>query len=105
MSDPPRTLFDAHLLLTGMSTAAAARVLGVTYEAVRLWRRGDRRPILTLDQARAIESKTGIPPHVLRPDLWPPEPQLPTRRRYRRSIGGDGQPTEPDPKRTSAVAA
>jgi DNA-binding transcriptional regulator YdaS (Cro superfamily) len=52
--------------------------LGVTYEAVRLWRNGRNR--ITPTVAREIELKFGIPRHRLRPDIWDPPPE-PSRKR------------------------
>lgn len=42
--------------------------LGVSAEAVRLWRHGKRR--ITAEKAQLINREFGIPLHSLRPDIW-----------------------------------
>lgn len=51
-----------------LNDAEVGARLGVTAEAVRLWRHGKRRiaPIT----AKRIEREFGIPLHLLRPDIW-----------------------------------
>lgn len=61
---------DSRLKELGISDADFAQQHGVSAEAVRLWRKGLRR--MSPDTAKAIEQKTGIPRHELRPDLWEP---------------------------------
>ena len=49
------------------SRAQFAAALGVSGEAVRLWQRDGRVPA---ERVPAIERLTGVPRHMLRPDLW-----------------------------------
>lgn len=46
--------------------SAIARALGITAWAVAKWRRVPAERVL------AVERITGIPRHVLRPDIYPP---------------------------------
>ena len=52
----------------GLTDAAVAVRLGLSDEAVRLWRVGKRA--VTAERALEIEAKLGIPRHEVRPDLW-----------------------------------
>jgi DNA-binding transcriptional regulator YdaS (Cro superfamily) len=45
--------------------AKVARELGITRAAVTMWRR------VPAERVAAVERVTGIPPHELRPDLFP----------------------------------
>lgn len=66
----------------GVDRAEVAKELGVRYETVRLWCRGEQpqhsgrhapptsRP--NAKNAIALEEKFGIPRWETRPDLWPP---------------------------------
>jgi DNA-binding transcriptional regulator YdaS (Cro superfamily) len=69
---------DAVFVEYGVTTTEVATSLGVSNEAVRLWRRGQRR--LGTEQARLIEERFSIPRHLLRPDVWDAPP---SRRRRR----------------------
>ena len=55
-------------LKTDLSNAEIAASVGVSAEAVRLWRHGKRR--VAPRHALAVSRITGIPRHELRPDLW-----------------------------------
>lgn len=46
------------------SIAALAELLGITKQAVSAWTR------VPADRAQDVESATGVPRYVLRPDLW-----------------------------------
>ena len=52
----------------GLTDTAVAGRLGLSDEAVRLWR-VDKRTV-TAERALEIEAKLGIPRHEVRPDLW-----------------------------------
>jgi len=58
-----------HMKRLGLSDAAVAAKLGVSAEAVRLWRHGLRR--VSAERAMEIERALDIPRGDLRPDLWP----------------------------------
>lgn len=62
---------DAFLTDLGLSDTTAANRLGVSSEAIRLWRRGKRQ--VPAERAVQIETELGVPRHVTRPDLWPAE--------------------------------
>ncbi len=57
-----------HMLRLNLKDAAVAQPLGVTAEAVRLWRHGKRR--IPAERAAQVEAEFGIPRHELRPDLY-----------------------------------
>jgi len=46
-----------------------ARAIGVKLPSIYSWRRAPA------ERAAAIERASGVPRHVLRPDLWDPPPQ------------------------------
>ncbi len=52
----------------GLSDAQLGVMVGVSAEAVRLWRHGKRS--ISAKRAIKISALTGIPRHQLRPDLW-----------------------------------
>lgn len=54
----------------GGKIGAAAEVLDVSYQVLQHWRR-ERVPA---ERVLEIERKSGVPRHVLRPDLYPTEP-------------------------------
>jgi DNA-binding transcriptional regulator YdaS (Cro superfamily) len=54
-----------------LSDAGLAREVGVSAEAVRLWRLKKRR--ISPRHVSAVSRITGIPRHDLRPDLWEPQ--------------------------------
>lgn len=56
----------------GLNDGELAAMIGVTDEAVRLWRHGRR--IISPRRAIQVSKVTGIPRHKLRPDLWDPPP-------------------------------
>lgn len=58
----------SYMLDHDLSDAEMGGRLGVTAEAVRLWRHGKRR--IAPVTAKRIEREFGIPLHQLRPDLW-----------------------------------
>ncbi len=59
----------------GLTDGAFAERIGVSDEAVRLWRHGIRK--ISPKMAKVISKLTGIPRHELRPDIWePPKPRL-----------------------------
>ncbi len=47
---------------------ALAAHCNVTYQAVRKWERG----LIPAERAKQVSHVSGIPLHVLRPDLWDP---------------------------------
>ena len=57
----PQTLFDRGARLR------IARELGITHGAVYQWRR------IPAERVLEVERITGVPRHVLRPDLYPAE--------------------------------
>ena len=70
---------DAIFTDHGVTTAQIAESLGLTNEAVRLWRHGIR--LIPPAQARLIDERFHIPKHRLRPDVWDPPPPPPDERR------------------------
>lgn len=64
---------DATLKAHGVTDADLQALLGVSSEAVRLWRKDARR--MSVKHARMVNEQWGIPLHALRPDVYePPEP-------------------------------
>ncbi len=59
---------DDSMARAGLTDQQAASLLNVSREAVRLWRRGQRRMLPR--HARALHASFGIPLHELRPDVW-----------------------------------
>lgn len=51
----------------GITDADLADAVGVSREAVRMWRSGQRR--IAVDRVAAVSAATGIPAAELRPDL------------------------------------
>jgi len=62
-------VFADYMEKHGLTDGAFAAQLGVSGDLVRLYRLGRRIPA---ERALAIEKVTGIPRHLLRPDLWDP---------------------------------
>ena len=62
---PIAKLFDER----GVTTTQLARVLGVTQQCCSGWRTAGRIPA---EMVGKVERATGIPRHLLRPDLWKP---------------------------------
>lgn len=56
---------DCGLFLTRGAKAKIARALGITKQAVSQWRRVPAGRVLIVSEI------TGIPPHELRPDIYP----------------------------------
>jgi DNA-binding transcriptional regulator YdaS (Cro superfamily) len=68
-NDPtPHAALAAYMSAHGLTDAAVADKLGVSAEAVRLWRTG-RRPIAA-KRAMALSRLTAVPCRLLRPDIW-----------------------------------
>ena len=68
---------DAYMRAAGLLNRDMAVALGLAPELVRRMRCG-MRPIHP-NEARLIEEKFGIPRHRLRPDIWDPPPEKPSR--------------------------
>ena len=61
---------DDVLVEHGVSPHDIEVSLGVCFETVRLWRRGQRQ--IGTKYAQLIEQRFLIPKWKLRPDIWPP---------------------------------
>jgi DNA-binding transcriptional regulator YdaS (Cro superfamily) len=58
---------DQSMTANGMTDQQLAEAVGVSREAVRLWRSGQRR--IAAERVAAVSAATGIPAAELRPDL------------------------------------
>ena len=64
------------IIAAGGGVAKLATAIGVHHTSVICWRKAERVPA---ERVRAVAQATGVPPHVIRPDLFDaPEPR-PTR--------------------------
>ena len=64
---------EAALSYIDLSCDRLGKRLGVTGEAVRLWRRGKQR--MSGRHAEQLDGMFGVPRHLLRPDLFDPPPE------------------------------
>jgi len=71
--------FDDILKRHGLTARQIRDGLGVTSEAVRLWRHGVRK--ISIPVAIRMSGHFGIPLHELRPDVWAPPTAARTRRK------------------------
>lgn len=93
----PLTPLDAFMRAKLMQNVDLAALIGVTQQAVSLWRRGERPPSAVY--AKKIEAGLGIHRHLLRPDLWDAPPSRKRAARSHRS------PPEKTPTTSERAAA
>ena len=65
---------ERHFQQSDWTIGGLADAMHVSHETVRLWVRG-HRPV-TPTRALEFSRLTGIPPHSVRPDIYPPSPDL-----------------------------
>jgi DNA-binding transcriptional regulator YdaS (Cro superfamily) len=79
-----------HMKAHGWTDGRLGTEVGVSHDTVRIWRTGKR--LIPAKHVGVVSAVTGIPRHVLRPDLWEPPP--PAKARAKRPAAAPAPPAK-----------